>query len=122
MNTHPVPTIILAAGLLAIAFGVSAADNAGSSTTSNAAEPNPATSAPAKPANATPMHHSHMVHHSAMHHGAMHGSAMHSNEMAEYSAGHAETAYRMALRQCVEGPLAQRDTCLDTAISHYGRG
>ena len=32
-----------------------------------------------------------------------------------------DTAYRSALRSCVEGPAAQRDTCLDSAIARYGR-
>ena len=38
---------------------------------------------------------------------------------AEPASG-ADTAYRAALRQCVTGPAAQRDSCIDDAIARYG--
>ena len=50
----------------------------------------------------------------------------HGNKMARRtspamaSENSADSAYRAALRQCVTGPAAQRDTCLDQAIARYG--
>jgi len=38
-----------------------------------------------------------------------------SNEMS------GDTAYRSALRSCVQGPEGQRDSCLDGAIARFGR-
>lgn len=32
-----------------------------------------------------------------------------------------ESPYQAALKRCVEGPQAQRDSCIDQAISQYGR-
>jgi hypothetical protein len=32
----------------------------------------------------------------------------------------AETPYRAALKQCVQGPASQRDSCIDQAVSQYG--
>jgi hypothetical protein len=40
--------------------------------------------------------------------------------MARDEAGGGDSAYRAALRRCVTGPSAERDTCLDQAISRYG--
>ena len=37
------------------------------------------------------------------------------------STGNQETAYRAALRNCVAGPAAQRDSCLDNSIARFGR-
>lgn len=31
-----------------------------------------------------------------------------------------DTPYRMALKRCVEGPAAQRDRCIDDAITRFG--
>ena len=39
----------------------------------------------------------------------------------EHSAKESETPYQAALKQCVEGPAGQRDSCIDQAISQYGR-
>jgi hypothetical protein len=36
-------------------------------------------------------------------------------------AGSRETSYQMALRHCAQGPIGQRDSCLDSAIARYGR-
>jgi hypothetical protein len=64
----------------------------------------------------------------AMRHQARHarGEARRGNRgesMARNDAGsHAgESQYRSALRRCVEGPQAQRDSCLDQAIQANGR-
>jgi hypothetical protein len=32
-----------------------------------------------------------------------------------------DSQYRSALRRCVEGPQSQRDSCIDRAISQYGK-
>jgi hypothetical protein len=31
-----------------------------------------------------------------------------------------DTAYRMALKQCVQGPATQKDSCIDSAIVRFG--
>ena len=36
-------------------------------------------------------------------------------------AGNEETAYRMALKRCVQGPPGARDSCVDDAIMKHER-
>lgn len=36
-------------------------------------------------------------------------------------AGNKETAYRMALRHCVQGPPGAKDNCIDDAIMEHQR-
>ena len=54
-------------------------------------------------------------------HHAMKHKTMHSAHANPSSGNMHEDPYRMALRQCVQGPEAQRDRCLDDAISRFGR-
>ena len=49
-----------------------------------------------------------------------HKHAMHKSATAA-STGKQETAYRAALRNCVAGPAAQRESCLDDSIARFGR-
>jgi len=46
---------------------------------------------------------------------------MHTAHAKEPNAKREDTEYRTALRRCVEGQTAQRDQCLQNAISRYGR-
>jgi hypothetical protein len=57
--------------------------------------------------------------HAKMHHAKQH-KAMHAARASESNVGTEESQYRMALRHCVQGQPAQRDQCLDDAISRYG--
>jgi hypothetical protein len=56
-----------------------------------------------------------------MHHATKQHKAMHARPRSEPTVSGEESAYRTALRHCVEGQAAQRDRCLDDAISRYGR-
>jgi hypothetical protein len=40
---------------------------------------------------------------------------------AASAAGSQESAYRAALKNCVAGPAAQKERCLDDAIARHGR-
>ena len=53
-------------------------------------------------------HHAHTQTHST--------AQQHANGMMSQG----ESAYRAELRQCVEGPANNRDTCIDQAIQHHG--
>ena len=55
------------------------------------------------------------AHHAKKHTGTQAARA------AEPSVSPQEAQYRTALRQCVQGQAAQRDQCLDDAISRYGK-
>jgi hypothetical protein len=64
------------------------------------------------------------AHHATKQHKAMHKEVhkeMHQARAKESNVSTAESEYRTALRRCVEGQAAQRDQCLDNAISRYGR-
>jgi hypothetical protein len=56
-------------------------------------------------------------HHATAHHQ---GKAKHKN-MSAATPGNEEATYQAALKQCVVGPVAQRDSCLDSAIARFGR-
>ena len=56
-----------------------------------------------------------------MHHAKKQHKAMHTARANESNVSSEEGDYRMALKRCVEGQTAQRDQCLDDAISRYGR-
>jgi hypothetical protein len=57
--------------------------------------------------------------HQATAHHASH--AKHKHMAAESPGSTQEAAYRTALKQCVEGPVAHRDGCLDKTIAQFGR-
>ena len=57
-------------------------------------------------------------HHAATHHQS---KAKHQHTAAASPVGNQETAYQAALKQCVAGPAAQRESCLDSAIARFGR-
>jgi hypothetical protein len=120
MSPRTVAQTILAASALALAL------NAGAQTpTSGAAQPAAAkaatnTGAPSAASgqsekSTTGKHH--------RHHAASHtaGNAQHKPMESARPASSQETAYQMALRHCVAGPTGQRDSCLDSAITRYGR-
>lgn len=77
-------------------------------TTTNAAT-GPATTAPASGAK---------KHHSTTHH-QKHPKPQPME--AASAAGSQESAYRAALKNCVAGPAAQKERCLDDAIARHGR-
>ncbi|MGE5171934.1 MAG: hypothetical protein ACM3JC_16350 [Rudaea sp.] len=56
---------------------------------------------------------------SAKSHKAARPTTRRSTASAE-GARSGDNAYRAALRQCITGPAAQRDTCIDDAIARYG--
>lgn len=122
MNSRTFAQTILAACTLALALNAGAqtsGTNASKQATeqAKAASSTTATSAAAgQPAKtSTNKHHKH--------HAASHKSSnmQHKSMASARSRGSEETAYQMALRHCVEGPMAQRDSCLDSAVMRYGR-
>jgi hypothetical protein len=96
----------------ALAFAVHAQQPAGtsSSRTSTAAASSATSSQPAQT----------KARQGARKHTPAHRGMRHDATMARDEAGGADSAYRAALRRCVTGPSAERDTCLDQAISRYG--
>lgn len=56
-------------------------------------------------------------HHAKAHHQK---HATHASTGAA-STGNQEMAYRAALKNCVAGPAAQRERCLDDSIARFGR-
>ncbi len=57
----------------------------------------------------------HAMTHAKSHH-AMHKQMTHATPAPD-----PDTAYRMALKQCVQGPPAQKDSCIDQTIARFGR-
>ncbi len=127
MHTHHFPRVILGVCVVMLALSAAAqtkSDNASQSTAASA------TSAPDRKASIagagpTPngtahKHHKHQKH--QRHHAVSHNrSHSHGATMARASAAsHGETTYRAALRKCVEGPKARRDSCLNDAIAQFG--
>ena len=62
--------------------------------------------------------HQHPRHH-ATGHASGHKQPVHTSAAAPASSQ--DAAYQTALRSCVEGPAGQRDSCLDSTISRFGR-
>jgi hypothetical protein len=111
MDRKTLTRTILAGCVLALALDASGqAASAG-----EAQAPNTDGSA-TSPKNASHKHHQH---HAASH--KMSNGMQHKPMGSVSSASSSETAYRMALRQCVEGPMGRRDSCLNDAIARYGR-
>jgi hypothetical protein len=127
MHAHHLPRVILGVCVVMLALSGGAqttSDNASQSTAANA------TSAPTRtpsiagagptPNGTTHKHHKHQKH--QKHHAVSHNrSHSHGATMAVASAASdGETTYRAALRKCVEGPKARRDSCLNDAIARFG--
>jgi len=109
------PTIV--GGCLAV-FAVCAAAQTPATST---AQPPAADAVPAPGATGTSAQQPATTAAPAKAHHAKKRSATHAARASEPRVSSAETQYRMALRQCVEGQAARRDQCLDDAISRYGR-
>lgn len=127
MHTSHLPRVILC--VCAVMLPLSAGAQTTSDTTSQSKSASP-TSAPnrtpsiggAGPAShgATRKHDKHQK--QKKHHAVSHNrSHSHGATMAVASpASSGETNYRAALRKCVAGPKARRDSCLNDAISQFG--
>lgn len=83
--------------------------------TGSAASGSAATSASGNSANTPAMsaHEKQATHHRA--------HAKHKQTAAATSGGDRESAYHTALQQCVAGPDAAKEVCLDAAIARFGR-
>jgi hypothetical protein len=130
MHTHHLPRVILGVCVVMLALSAGAqttTDNASQSTAASA------TSAPNKtpsiagagptPNGTTHKHHKHHKHQKHQKHHAVSHNRSHSHgaTMAMASAAsNGETTYRAALRKCVEGQKARRDSCLNDAIAQFG--
>jgi hypothetical protein len=111
MDCKTLTRTILAGCVLALAL-----DASGQATSADAAQAPNTNGNATSPKNASPKHH--------QHHAASHktpNGTQHNPMGSVSSASSSETAYRMALRHCVEGPMGRRDGCLDDAIARYGR-
>ena len=95
----------LAAALSALAIGVHAQQPAG-------------TAAPPSTTTASPAHA--RAQHATKKHATAHHAMRHGKQTSAEATG-TDTAYKAALRRCVTGPESARDSCLDQAISQYGR-
>jgi len=100
----------LAVALSALTLSVQAQQPANAAPSGTSAQGSNAQAAHADNAHATRKH-------AMAHHAKRHGSQASANAEASGS----DSAYKAALRQCVTGPAAQRDSCLDQAISRYAR-
>lgn len=78
------------------------------------------TSAPAKTHHAK-AHHAKSTQAKSTHHAKAHHAAQAGTEHKTSAMNGRETPYQTALRRCVEGQAGQRDQCLDSAISRFGR-
>jgi hypothetical protein len=131
MHTHHLPRVILGVCVVMLALGAGAQTTKDNTSQSTAAS---ATSAPTRTpsiagAGQTPSgtthkqhkqhkHQKHQKHHAVSHNRShSHGATM----AVASAASNGETTYRAALRKCVEGPKARRDSCLDDAIARFGR-
>ena len=111
MDRKTLTRTILAGCVLALAL-----DASGQATSAGATQTSNANGNTTSPKNASHKHHQH---HAASH--KMSNGTQHKPMGSGSSASSSETAYRLALRQCVEGPMGRRDSCLDDAIARYGR-
>jgi hypothetical protein len=114
-------SLLAAFGLLAqIASAQSTAMPASPAASPSAAAPAAAASSPAsanEPAKASTATH-HKKHKTSHAKTAAKQPAMADSRMATGN----DTPYRMALKQCVQGPAANKDSCIDNAIARFGRG
>jgi hypothetical protein len=106
--------------------------NAGAQTTvGNAPGTAAVTSTDQAPTSAAHKHHKHHKHHKRdmnhKHHKHHHDVSQHDSSGSNgwttagaMGASDRQPAYRAALRQCVEGPQARRDGCMDDAIARFG--
>jgi len=70
------------------------------------------------------MSHDAMSHDANAHETTTHAAkarARHARTTGTHAASHADSPYHDALKHCMEGAAAQRDGCIDQAISQYGR-
>jgi hypothetical protein len=117
MNTRIFTGSIFGACVLALAFGTGAAQATGTKTP-EASNATAATNATSSNGESKATKHKHSQHHSASHNS----SHVHHKHTASAPMGSdQETAYKAALRSCVEGPAGQRDNCLNGAIARFGR-
>jgi hypothetical protein len=122
MHSRDLTQSVLAIGMAVLAL------NAGAQTTvGNAPGSAAVTSTGQAPTSAAHKHHKHHKrdmnhkhhkhHHDVSHHDSSRSSGRTAGAMG---ASDREPAYRAALRQCVEGPQARRDGCIDDAIARFG--
>jgi hypothetical protein len=122
MYSRDLTRSVLAIGMAMLAW------NAGAQTTvGNAPGSAAVTSTGQAPTSAAHKHHKHHKrdmnhkhhkhHHDVSHH---HSSGSSGRTAGAMGASDREPAYRAALRQCVEGPQARRDGCIDDAIARFG--
>ena len=125
MYSRDLTRSVLAIGMAVLAL------NAGAQTTVGNAPGSPAvTSTGQAPTRAAHKHQKHQKHqkrdmnhkHHKQHHDVSHHDTSGSSERTAGGMGASdrEPAYRAALRQCVEGPQARRDGCMDDAIARFG--
>jgi hypothetical protein len=50
-----------------------------------------------------------------------HKHSAHVSGTSTQTMSHGDSPYQAALKRCVEGPANQRDSCIDQAITQYGR-
>jgi len=105
-------TLAASAVALALLVGTQATAAGSQSTTASGTPAASGGSSTTKPA--AKKHHKH--------HASSHGSHAQQRSMGAASPMNTgQMGYQAALRQCVEGPAARRDGCLDDAIARYGR-
>jgi len=118
LNRPMLSGFILGACALVLALGAQAAGNTTSSTGATAEKASASDGATSNHATASQHSaHQHSRHHAA--HASGHKHPAHTTAAAPASSQ--DAAYQTALRSCVEGPAGQRDSCLDGAISRFGR-
>ena len=118
MNARIFTGSIFGACILVLAFGIGAAQATGNT----APQASSATAATNNGASASGESKATMHKHS-QHHATSHNSShTHHKHMTSATTGSdQETAYRAALKSCVEEPATQRDNCLNDAIVRFGR-
>jgi len=116
MNARILTRSIFGPCILALALGTGAAQ-ATSNKASDTSSATPATSTTSNSGESKATMHKHSRHHAASHNSS---HTNHKHVASATTGGDQETAYRAALKSCVEGPAAQRDNCLDDAIVRYG--
>jgi hypothetical protein len=90
-------------------------------TSSTASGPTATTSGSNAPASATNGKQSAMSDTSRTHATKPHKHSAHVSGSSTQTMSHSDSPYHAALKRCVEGPANQRDSCIDQAISQYGR-
>jgi len=119
MYSRDLTRSVLAIGIAMLAL------NAGAQTTvGNAPGSAAVTSTDQAPTSAAHKHQKRDMNHKhpKQHHDLSHHDTSGSSERTAGGMGASdrEPAYRAALRQCVEGPQARRDGCMDDAIARFG--